>query len=1394
MYGKNFVLNKTWSRISSLLQIAALQKNVGNSALYCLLFAIIYWLISVNPFEVWQQNSNFTQLQNKLKILDDLSKNPTLLDDLIEVNPKVLDSIQEEYKNTLSYQIYDLKDFSLDYWTSNSYYLSNYMLDNIYSLSYREIDQNKFLLKRIDHKGRCIVFWYHLNKYIDKNLNNSFRIFHSEHERKEYIAIGYKEYKSQDFVDSQGKFLFSLKRIVHSNDAWIVLGLFSIIIAIFFFIRAVYFFVKPITRLYPVFGCSIFVVVLYLVRKVLLFYKLPSIFYTLKLFNPSLYSSDVTPSLGDLLLFVFTTQVILFFLQENLKLRLKKYENSIFALTLHTIALIFLLGESFSINKIFERMVVESSIWFNFDYFPRLTIYSFIGLGIMLMTFSNYYLLSNIILKTINSLKLNKQKRIISFMVFFLSVIGLILFSEFRIEIKLTFILLVFFILIFYARYLFGIKNQVYSFLVFLFFASFTTTFLLSRYNIKKEEVILSSIASNVTFGLDKKFENEWIRLLNSESKNFNLKGFSISQNIEIREITPLDYQKNLDNANILDIKLVLSNRMAKLFNIRSNTGSHYLLEFRSFNGIQYFTIYPKTPLNTSSSTTRDAINDIIISENRISYGLYIQNKLQDQSGFFRYSNILNKKFLSGKVSDELYGLEFEHSVFSYPNDIKVLVTSQKANPVSLLTQFSYIFCMNFLLSLILFFIVWSLRITYVSQPILKFNELRSKIVLAIFLLIVGIFCGITFLSFNSLKNKFTNYNKEVSYNNLKVTQQAIEQVFSSNDLESISQLSDFFKKLKGISSLHYDLYDSRGIMIQSSYTNVNAQTYPSLVSPRMYFNKFDLGNSVVNSFRDSNEIESYTNVLDKSNNTSYILKLFIHGNEKSQNEELRFIVVLINLYVLFFFISMLFAIWLANRITKPLQTLTDKISKLGLDKKNEYLEYQYDDEIGELVKRYNIMVDEIQASARLLAEQEREEAWTEMAKQIAHEIKNPLTPMKLKIQFLQRKMKEGGGNVEALVASTADTLIEQINNLDSIATSFSSFGKLHNPQIERMDWVSLIMNTIGVFQSKDSQIIFKTRLKSAVINCDRNQMISCLNNLVKNALQAYEDNEALVELTLSENLKFYFLEIRDYGKGIKEEEKDKLFVPNFTTKSSGSGLGLAITKKILNAMNGQIWFDSSLDEGTCFYISLPKIDDKEEIPLILTELDWIEKGYVKVQDFDIYVDLEYSRSDNVFQTQLYHDFNAAYLDKLAYNKLLKAKELLKDIQPSYRILIKDALRPFEVQKKMWETYPNPDKERFIAPPDRDSMHNYGMAVDVLLMEVFEDAQHPNQVLDFGCEFDEFSERAHWDYAELNQEQRKNRELLKTVMINAGFILYENEFWHFEAMHKDWVRANCKRV
>jgi len=1388
-------LNFRWYRISGLFLYAFQQKSVRTSSFFFILFAAIYWFISYNPFEIWQQNSKYDYWRNEITAMEKLPEDSNLLDKIIDGN-LAFDKTKNYLPNKLlSYQIYNSSDFSLEYWTHSTFYLNSYTLGNINSISYREIEQDKFLLHKVLYKGKYIVFWYDLNRFIEEELNSSFRLFHNKNERKEYLIIGYKETNSKDFNDSQGNFLFSLKRVVHSNDLWIIIGLLVIMIAAFFYIRVLYFFAKPLTRIYPILGCIVFVGLVYSTRKLLLFYKLPSIFYTLKLFNPSLYSSDVTPSLGDLFLFVFSTQIILYYLQENLVLNLKKRENSISAFFIHTIALVFLLGESFSINKIFERMVVESSIWFNFDYFPRLTIYSFIGLGIMLMTFSNYYLLSNLILKTIYNFKLNNQKIILSFFVFLLSIILLLILGSFRLEVKLTFVLLLFFIALFYGRYYFNIRNRVYSFVVFLFFASFTTTFLLSRYNIKKEEVILSSIATNVTFGLDRGLESRIIQGLNKYNVDSLKSYLQDFKDIECDEIDKLEYQKWLDLNRNPSKELLVSNEKSKLFLIQSNSVRKYLIQQSSGEEQIQLMVYPKTYLSNIASSTKDAINDVIIRENKISHGLYINDTLHDQLGPYNY----NKKYPVSRdvlrFTDELFGLDFEHFVFNFSDTIKVLVTTQKANPVSILTQFSYIFCINFLLSIFLFFLVWSLRITYISEPLFHFNELRSKIVLAIFLLVIGIFIGITLLSFNSLKNRFTNYNKEIAYNNLKVTQQAIEQIYNASFLNPADDFDFHFKKLKGITSIQYDLYNDEGKLIQSSYRSIGNMIYPRLLESKIFFglknNEFFNIEKVKQNETPSNEY--YSVLKSKPGNRNYYLRLTSFDGNGSLNEEMRLIVVLINLYVLFFLISMVFAIWLANRITKPLQTLTEKISNLGLSRKNEYLEYQYKDEIGELVKRYNIMVDEIQESARLLAEQEREEAWSEMAKQIAHEIKNPLTPMKLKIQFLQRNMKEGASNLDQLVSSTAETLIEQINNLDNIATAFSNFGKLHSPHIEQLDWKLLIQNTVHVFQSRVCQVLFKSRLSSAMVECDRNQMISCLNNLVKNAIQAYDDEETIIDIALMDNERYFILEIKDYGKGIKEEERDKIFIPNFTTKSSGSGLGLAITKKILHSMNGLIWFDTELGQGTSFFISLPKMR-APTTALSALEQDWVSKEFVRLSEKEFYIDLEYSLPENVFSTILYQSFRGAYLNEIAYSKILRAKELLFEINKNYKLVIKDALRPFDVQRKMWDIYQGPNKENYIASPDSDSLHNYGMAVDVLIMEISDSPYIPNKLLDFGCEFDDFSEKAHWNYSGLTAIQRENRELLRNLMLKAGFISYEHEFWHFEAMYKDWVRENCIRV
>jgi len=1390
------VLNYRWLRVRGLFRYAFRQKSIRTSLGFFLAFIALYWLISISPFELWQQKDKFRKLQTEIQFIEELSGDTILLSKIIAASKSNSQYIKIIANDFLDYQIYDTNDYSLEYWTKSSYYLSPYTLGNIQCITYREIDQDKFLLYKLFFEGKCIVFWYDLNGFIEQELNNSIRFFHAKDERNEYLIIGYKQLKSKDFVDKSGNFLFSIKRAVHANDLWIIIGLLSIFIAVFFYIRALYYLVKPITQVFPILGCVFFSGLIYSTRKLLLFYKSPSIFYTLKLFNPSLYSTDVTPSLGDLLLFVFSTQIVLYYLQEHLVLNLKRWENTVVAFIVHTMALIFLLGESFSINKIFERMVVESSIWFNFDYFPRLTVYSFIGLGIMLMSFSNYYLLSNLILRTIYCLKLDDRKTLISFSIFFLVVISLVVFTNFHVEVKLTFVLLLFFIALFYIRYYLSIRSRVYSFTVFLVFASFTTTFLLSRYNVKKEEAILSSIATNITFGLDKELEHKIIEGLSKNSID-SLKSYLMTcNNIEYQEIDELEYQKYLDATVIKSAELLLSNERSKLFLLFSNSIGQYLIQQKTNHGYVYLVVYPRTHLSDITSSTKKAINNAIIRDNKISHALYLADTLHEQMGPYTYQRNYPLDSHTLKFTDELFGLDFDHYVFNFSDSIKVLVTMQKANPVSILTQFSYIFCINFFLSIFLFFIVWALRITYVSKPLFNFNELRSKIVLAIFLLIIAIFAGISLLSFNSLKSRFINYNKEVAYNNLKITQQAIEQIYNSGILNPAKDFDFYFKKLRGISLLQYDLYDQDGRLIQSSSIKTGNLIYPKVLDPQVYF-QLKLNHST-GSFKSSDlnvsNSENYTVIKGNSDSQYYFLRLSNMSDEGSQNEEMRLIVVLVNLYVLFFLISMFFAIWLANRITKPLQTLTEKISNLDLSRKNEYLEYQYQDEIGELVRRYNIMVDEIQESARLLAEKEREEAWSEMAKQIAHEIKNPLTPMKLKIQFLQKKMKEGAANIDLIISSTAETLIEQINNLDNIATSFSSFGKLHTPSIEALDWKLLIQSTTNVFQSKDCSINFASILPDAIVECDRNQMISCLNNLVKNATQAYEDGKATVDITLTENSRYYILAISDYGKGISSDEWDKIFVPNFTTKSSGSGLGLAITKKIVNAMNGHIWFRSEFGKGTSFFISLPKLNSTPVFDLSEVEANWETQNFIRLDTQNFVIDLEYSRSYNVFKTVIYQDFKNAYLSEIAYYKLLKASEFLLEENKNYRLLVKDALRPFQAQELMWNIYKGEDRAKYIASPDKDSLHNYGMAVDVLIVELFDDPYTPNRVLDFGCDFDEFSERAYWDYSELNAQQMANRTLLRAVMQRAGFIPYAYEFWHFEAMHKDWVRENCIRV
>jgi nitrogen fixation/metabolism regulation signal transduction histidine kinase len=239
-------------------------------------------------------------------------------------------------------------------------------------------------------------------------------------------------------------------------------------------------------------------------------------------------------------------------------------------------------------------------------------------------------------------------------------------------------------------------------------------------------------------------------------------------------------------------------------------------------------------------------------------------------------------------------------------------------------------------------------------------------------------------------------------------------------------------------------------------------------------------------------------------------------------------------------------------------------------------------------------MIAELEHSAAKLAKSERESAWREMARQIAHEIKNPLTPMKLSIQYLQRTIDEGGQNVTELAKKVNKTLIEQIDNLSAIATAFSTFAQMPKSQNEVIDLNEVLAGITALFEKEENvHITLRTNLDKALVYADKNQMISVFNNLVKNAIQSVkEGTEAKIDIEVKEKEGNIKVIVTDNGSGIAPESYEKVFVPNFTTKSSGTGLGLAICKQIIEGAHGDIWFVSELGSGTSFYVSLPRYQE----------------------------------------------------------------------------------------------------------------------------------------------------------------------------------------------------------
>ncbi|MDO6818281.1 PAS domain-containing sensor histidine kinase [Zobellia sp. 1_MG-2023] len=400
--------------------------------------------------------------------------------------------------------------------------------------------------------------------------------------------------------------------------------------------------------------------------------------------------------------------------------------------------------------------------------------------------------------------------------------------------------------------------------------------------------------------------------------------------------------------------------------------------------------------------------------------------------------------------------------------------------------------------------------------------------------------------------------------------------------------------QIANVQNQRLNIYDLEGQLIKSSRAKFEVDSIANCLSPSILRL---LETSPTKRFVDQKALAgdnykaSYTYINDKRFKPIGILNLPYYEDDSFNNMELKeFLMRLGGVYFLMLLIAIGLAYFISTYITRSLQTISDMLGKTDLRKSNQKILIDNpSEEIEKLVTSYNAMIDELEDSAVKLARSEREQAWREMAKQVAHEIKNPLTPMRLTVQSFERKFDPQDPNIDIKIGEFSKTLIQQIDTMSSIASAFSNFAEMPAQQNETLNIVEIVRLALDIFN--EDYIHFISEEKEIITKLDRTQLIRVVTNLVKNAIQAVPEVDApRIVVSVGTEGDFAKICVADNGIGIGEGFKEKIFEPKFTTKSSGMGLGLGMVKNIVETYKGAITFTSKPDKGTVFSVKFPLV------------------------------------------------------------------------------------------------------------------------------------------------------------------------------------------------------------
>ena len=1152
------------------------------------------------------------------------------------------------------YDLNDSGSYNITFWNNHLVEADTQLLAQTANTGFALLSNGYYVWKKKQLNNKILVGLIPIKwNYTITNdyLKNSFTIG-DKLDKNFGISVIQGPYSIQS---KEGYFLFSLYQkpntnITYNNLAGVVLRVLGGLLCLLFIQIVAIYFVQQ--RFYK--GVIFLVAILSLLRLTSYYFPIPANFRQFELFDPAIYATNsILRSLGDLLINASLNLWIVLFIRHYLQQKAiavvakKNWQKWLIVIS----GVVIILAITVINGNIIRSMVADSQISFDVVNFFTLNIYSVVGFVVLGCLAIAYFLTTQIIIFLLSPL-LTKNMAALFLLVTIAGLTGLTIGinqPEIIFKLYLLIWLLVYLKLLSTPFFYFFTSKIVSSRLTFwLFFFSISISIVI----ISENKIIELEKRKNFAEALAYKADPSSERLMNTVLTDFRNEVLSpIFQNFK-NEAYNKTIKDSLLNENFtgylnkFDTRIFTFDEKEKALYNQDSTTYNTLNTILKTQGkptaiadLLYFDVsYDKFTYISKKKVTDTSGNllgymfllaspkkyktDALYPElflkgynnsidNSPIYSFAVYNKLQLVTSHNDYAFPSRLTAMQVPVNDfETHTKEGYNELWYRAGTDKVVIIAKQNNLfIESITLFSYLFCAFLFVTFFFWFLNSFIRFRFRFSKIKLYwqmsirNQVHSTIIFISLLsfIVVGLATILFFI------DRYYSNNRERLSQTIHVMQNEVRNSLSDlTTFDDVTQVYDAVYKEKldktitKISELHsvdINIYDLNGNLKASSLPlPYNKGIVSNLMDPEAYYHLNQLRE--IQFFKNEtigtlSYLSNYVPIVDESGKEYAYLNIpYFASQTKLRQEIASFLVAIINLNAFIFLIAGVVALFVTNRITRSFSFISNKMKQINLGKINEEIVWKRRDEIGELVIEYNKMVAKLDEGAIALAKSEREMAWREMARQVAHEIKNPLTPMKLSLQYLQKAIDNNTDNVKELTKSVARTIVEQIDHLSQIAGEFSQFANIGNPKNEIFDLNESIKLITNLHSSGDTMTIsWQPSATKIMIYADKTHINRLFTNLLQNAIQAIPENKH-GEINVNESVSgsTVQLTITDNGNGIPAAMQSKIFTPNFTTKSSGTGLGLAMCKGIVEQSKGRIWFETTEGKGTVFYVELPLV------------------------------------------------------------------------------------------------------------------------------------------------------------------------------------------------------------